>query len=240
MKNLKITIIGNSVGLRVRPPKKYPNNKNYGQIIVEMLNKKIPDHNVYVMNLSIHRALVHEILNQVDDFIRTFPDYFIINLGVCDAATREVPLWFSNQVSRKKQGMIHFLISLLYFNVINKIRPPLVKLRNYKSWTHINSFASDYQKLLFKLHKETNARIITMPINKTTDRVEEQLPGSRKNFEDYSDVIKEKTLAGSFNFLDLNDLLPEQHCPDGIHFSHAGHNFIAEKITKIILKDNML
>jgi hypothetical protein len=54
MGNLKVTIIGNSVALRVRPPEKHPNNKNYTQQLGEILQKKIKNSTIIIENKSQH------------------------------------------------------------------------------------------------------------------------------------------------------------------------------------------
>ena len=55
MNKLRITIIGNSVAIRNRPPQKFPNNKNYGLLLEEILQNNHPEQIVMVNNLGFSR-----------------------------------------------------------------------------------------------------------------------------------------------------------------------------------------
>lgn len=50
MGNLKITIIGNSVELRVKSPENHPDNINCNQYLEEILQEKISDRTAIVKN----------------------------------------------------------------------------------------------------------------------------------------------------------------------------------------------
>jgi len=53
MRNLKITIIGNSVALRNRPPEKYPLNKNYSQYLEDYLYSELDNTNIFINNKAL-------------------------------------------------------------------------------------------------------------------------------------------------------------------------------------------
>lgn len=226
----KITIIGNSVALRVRPPEKQPANLNYSSLLDGRSNENDLPKGIVVNNKALGALTVYNVVTRIDDFIQTFPDIYIINLGVVDASTREVPLWFYRLASSNKDGFVYRLSKLVYRNLIIKIRPFLVTIRGKRSWIRKSKFKRHYALLLKSLLRETNANIITMPINLANDRVEKQLPGSRKKHQQYNQIIK--LLAEQYNqyHIDLTDLESEKHYPDGVHFNTEGHRIIAERL----------
>lgn len=234
MRNLKVTIVGNSVGLRVRPPKAYPNNKNYGMLLEEMLQEKYPDTMVFVKNLCIGRGTLWDILNKRGDILNTFPNYYVVNLGVTDASTREIPLWFSNIVNRNRPSFFKKVLRGFYIHIIRKIRPHLVLLRGKTTWTSKKNFEIYFDKFIDYLVKEANARIIIISINSANKRIEDELPGSTKNYIEYNEIIK--AIADKYNayYVDFSDIVHEIHAPDGIHFSVEGHEILSNRIFNII------
>ncbi|MBU8893920.1 MAG: hypothetical protein KOO66_14155 [Bacteroidales bacterium] len=237
MQNYKITIIGNSVALRTRPPEKNPENKNYGKLLEEDLCLKIPDKNFVVTNKASGAYTVYNILTKIDDFVNTFPDFFIINLGVVDASTREVPLWFYRLASSKKTGFIFRLASLIYRVIIIKARPVLVKLRGKRSWISSKKYIKYFSLLIKTLLKETNAKIIILPINPANERIEKELPGSLKKHLIYNKIMKDASDEFSLYFVDLEFLYSEKHYPDGVHYSLSGHTNVEQELSEIILKE---
>ncbi|MCK5028595.1 MAG: hypothetical protein KAR57_03105 [Bacteroidales bacterium] len=238
MQNLKITIIGNSVSLRTRPVEKHPDNKNYGKLLEEFLCQNASDKNIVINNKATGAYTVYNVLTKIDDFVNTFPDYYIINLGVVDASTREIPLWFYRLASSKKKGFVYKLLSFFYRGLIIKARPAFVKLRGKRSWISSKKYRKYFSHLVKTLIKETNAKIIVMPINPANNRVEKELPGSLKNHLLYTKLMKDISLEFSQHFLELNNLNSEEHYPDGVHYSISGHNVVAQELGKIILKEN--
>jgi len=236
MHNLKVTIIGNSVALRNRPPEKYPANKNYCQYLEEYLYTELNNTIVHVNNKALGANTVYNVITKIDDYIQTFPNFYILNLGVVDASTREIPLWFYRMASSKKDRFIYKLAEFMYRNIIIKLRPVLVGLRFKKSWISARKFKKYFETLVNTFLKETNARIIVLPINIANKRVEKALPGTTKKHEQYNQLMKDIVEKYSQEFVDLSSLTSETHYPDGVHYSSVGHKTVATKIGKIILK----
>lgn len=69
---LKTTVIGNSVGLRVRPPQPYPENLNYSQLLQRMHEGKSRSR-ADVENLCIGRSTIREVLELGDNIITAIP-----------------------------------------------------------------------------------------------------------------------------------------------------------------------
>lgn len=236
MEEIKVSIIGNSVGLRVRPPVFYPNNKNYGVRLKELLQYNFPDKCITVNNLCVGRSTILKTLSKIDDIVAEFPNYYVINTGVTDASTREIPLWFSDFINSKKESFFRSFFMAFYIYVLIKIRPILVILRGKRPWISIRLYSKCLKKLIKLLIKETNAKIILLSINQTTERVDSQLLGSSKNYELYNKISK--SIADELNviYLDTTDLEPELYVPDGIHFSLEGNEIIAQRLSEIITK----
>ncbi|MBN2105412.1 SGNH/GDSL hydrolase family protein [bacterium] len=236
MENIKITIIGNSVALRTRPRIEYPGQFNYCQLLEKMLCDQFPDKSIQLKILASGGSTILDIVNNMDQYISTFPDFFIINIGVVDASTREIPLWFFKIKNRKGDRFFDVSFRKIYYHVIKPMRPFLVNIRGRRSWTSKKRFMKLFDQLLECLYKETNSKIIVLPINVTTSRIKKQLPGSEKKYFEYNQIMH--NVAKEYNqcFVQLADLKPEIHCPDGVHYSLEGHKIVSQRIFNEILK----
>lgn len=171
MEDIKITIIGNSVALRVRPPLKHPENKNYTQFLEEILQENIQDKIILINNLSFGAVTIKNTYLKIDKLISFFPHYYIINIGVVDASTREIPLWYYKITNSKKDTFFVNICKALYRNCLIKIRPILVNIRGRRSWIISKKIKKLFNILIYTLLKETNAKIITISINLADRRI---------------------------------------------------------------------
>jgi lysophospholipase L1-like esterase len=236
MKNFKVTIIGNSVALRTRPHS--PVSKNYGQLLEEKLADHFRDTYCLVHNRAFSRATLLDILAESQSLISEFPNFYIINAGVCDAATREVPLWFSNIINDPKGGFLKKLFSFVHHYFIKPNNAFFTRLRGKRSWVSPADFSKLYSKLINDLQHNTNAGIICLGINLANQRVEDIIPGTSKKYRDYSDLIKNCAQKAGIPYIDTHDLRDHDHYPDGTHFNDAGHQIMAERILEVILHEN--
>lgn len=227
---MKITIIGNSVALRVRPPLPYPNNKNYTYLLKELLKSD----KVLIENKAKTATITTDINQDLDQFISTFPDYFIINLGVVDATVREVPLWFYRLSTLKSDNIVAKSFKYFYWKIITKFRPTFARMRFKKPWVSKKRFRKEYEFLIHKLLKDTNAQVICLPINIGDDRIERILPGSVKCHKEYNQIIKEITNKYNVTLINLDEIISEIHYPDGVHYSAVGHEVVASKLKTVI------
>lgn len=237
MENFKITIIGNSVSLRVRPVEKYPNNKNYGMLLGELLQKKYPEKCVTIDNKAFGRATLSDTMLQIDDFINTFADLYILNIGVPDASTREIPYWFAQILNNKKYSLKKAFWGLIHKKIFVPKRAFWVKLRGKKTWTTEKKFAQNYEKLVKTLLKETNGQVITMAINPPDERIENSIPGSRESYMQYNQIINKISEKHELPHLTFDDLKSETDYPDGIHYSLTGHKIVANRLFQTIEKN---
>ncbi len=232
----KIVIIGNSVALRVRPPLEAPHNKNYGTVLQDLLSLENPEQTFLVNNKGLSRLLISEVFERFDDYVQEFPDYYIVNLGVVDASTREIPLWFANIIRSEKNGLFHRFLKGVHFHLIKRHHSYFVRLRGNKTWISEKRFEQYYTRLLKELKKETNARFITLSVNAGNDRIEKKIPGSLNNYIRYSGIIKKVSEKFGATYINTQQLISADDVPDGIHFSLEGHKKLAEELKKVILK----
>lgn len=233
MKHLKISIIGCSVALRVRPPKTI-DNKNYGQLLLEKLSNKYSDYSIQVNNKAFTRATLKDIYPKKDDVISDYPDYIIINIGIPDVSTREIPMFVSNILTYKSHYKIALLMNYMHNKIVKPNRRFFVILRGKKSWISKKQFEKLYTKLVVYIQKETNAKIIILPINLPSQRIENILPGTTNNVIQYNETIKSISQKFKIDLINIDDLDQEKHYPDGIHYSTEGHDIISSKITELI------
>ena len=220
----KLVILGNSTGLRVRPPVEHPYNRSFTELLrVEA--------GYDVINLCSGRALVRDLIDYPDASIREFPDYYVISIGISDACTREIPLWFSNIMKRSRRSLLRNVSHLIYNLCIKKVRKHLVKLRFRTSWTGHLRFEKEINKLIKDLTKNTNARLIFIGILTPSDRVERELPGSRDSVTKFNNILKKIVSQKNRCYLiEVDDLNSADHYPDGIHWNSAGHLMMFNKI----------
>ena len=236
MKNTKITIFGCSVALRIRPAEYIPNNNNYGIILENLLNKKYPQNCNIVQNFAFSRATIFEIKEQLENYITTYPDFFILNIGVPDASTREIPYWFAQILNKKKDSNIKTLFLFIHAKIFKKRNAFFVKLRRKQPWVSAKKFKANYIHILKSLNKETNAKIICLSINPANKRVESKIPGSSAKYKEYNKIIEKIAKKYNAYYISFDDLVSEKHYPDGIHFNTKGHKIVAERLFKIITK----
>jgi lysophospholipase L1-like esterase len=233
-RRIKIAIIGNSVGLRVRPPEPYPYNMTYTQKMrLALAGEGIC---VEVENFCKGRSTVREVLEQGDQIIRSFPDFYIINIGITDASTREIPLWFSNLIFASRTSFARNIAAAIHNFIFLPNRRFFTNIRGRRSWINPKKFLHFYGKLVRDLIKNTNAYILMLKINDCTERVENQLPGTKRNIVHYNQIVGEivSLAPDRIELIDTSDLNPDIDLPDGIHYSKTGHNVIAERLMMAI------
>lgn len=239
MRRLSVVIIGNSVGIRVRPPLPVPENLSYSQLLEGLISNLSDDLVGHVENMSYHAQLIRDVEESAETYITKLPHFYILNLGVVDASSREIPFWYYSILENSRSLTGKFL-SMFHARVISKNRRFFVKLRGCKSWVKPDAFSRSLDRVMEILLKETNARIITMGINPGSQRIENSLPGSLRKYISYSERIKLITEKHGQIFIDMGTFLtPEDH-PDGIHFSAEGHRKVAKRLFEEIKTQGQL
>lgn len=238
MKIRKILILGSSVALRVRPPVQGSLNKTYSQLLEDQLNNQEEGLTYHVNNHSFSRALVHEFLDKRDQISGANADYIVLNLGVVDAPSRDVPLWFSNIVSKRYHSIFYFPCSFVYDNLLKKrFRRVLTNVRFKRSWSSEKKFKTDLIKLIQLIERETFSRVIILGINEGSERVEKQLPGTLAKLKKYNHIMEHVASDFKLDFISTSNLDSEIFFPDGVHYNLKGHQHISELLKNIILSN---
>jgi len=225
MDKIKICIVGNSVAIRIRP------NENearvYGTILQDLLNhsQKIE---VSLVNLSTSRLLAKEVVESNFFYLDNDQDITIINLGCVDAPFRDIPLWFSDIIFKRKGKVLYSIFNPIYQYVIARFRPFLVKARGSKPWVPIKEFRNNIEEILN--HLNGKSKTIVLGINAGNQRVENQLPNTMSRYRLYSEAIQDVCSRKGATFIDTLDLESEKYFPDGVHYNYAGHALIAKRI----------
>ena len=226
----KIVIAGNSVALRIRPPRQSEVELNYSEI----LEKNLPD--TFVINRAIGAKVMPHETSFLDEMIAYHADYYILNYGIVDACTRSVPRWLWNFINNDnpQHGLIRKGLRYLCYRFEAAFRRILTVIRGKRAWTRRAAFAYKYEKFIKLLQKDTAGKIICISINRPSSRIERSLPGSVRNVQRYNEVIRQ--LANKYNafyiesFYDFDDSL----IPDGIHFNAEGHRKLATMLLNVI------
>lgn len=229
----KIVIIGNSVALRNRPHTK-EQSLNYGQLINQHFNTKTSDTLYLVENLAFGRATMRDLHKIQDQIINAYGDLYIINIGVSDAATREMPRWFADILNRRKENLTVKIAKGIFALFIKPNRTFLVKIRGKRAWSSAKFFQKRMNKLIYDIQHNTSGKIIVLSLNKPDDRIEKIVPGTAKNYEKFNDILKDICRDKEISYLDLDDLDAKIAYPDGTHFSEEGNRIVAQKIIQLI------
>jgi lysophospholipase L1-like esterase len=226
----KIVIVGNSVALRIRPPRQNENDLSYAEILDNHLS------NALVINRAIGDTVMPHASVWIDELIAYHANCYILNYGIVDACTRSVPRWMWSFIHNDNphSGIFKKILRYLcnFFEI--KFRKIFTVIRGKRAWTSRAAFAFKYEKMLRLLQKDSNAQIICIGINRPSSRIERFLPGSVRNVQRYNEVIRQ--LANKYNsvyvetFYDFDESL----IPDGIHFNSDGHRKLAEMLLEVI------
>jgi len=234
----KITIVGNSVALRKRPPVSLPFNHTYGELLEKRLNSSYQE-SFIINNLGKQRNHLRTILGNLDTFVQTFPEYFILNIGIVEATTRDIPMWISDikDLQEKQFKPFSQIVNFLHLHLVKPHRSTFVKLRGKRGWYSSKAFEKYYDLLISRLKKETNATIVLLPINGPSKRLEALAPGTSRNIEKFNAIINSLGARHHISVVNTEALDEKKHFPDGVHYSRDGHMEVAKQLFDIISPD---
>jgi hypothetical protein len=242
---MKICILGNSIGFRIRPPRKNYQELTYSEIL--------ESHGYNVRNVSKSAIMLNEAFTFLEeDVITFFPDIIIIHYGVVEVSSRRTFRWANNEAiinyytNRFFSRSFNFttpcsLIYLFLLRVFNSCIRHVAAVFNFQwQWLSTKRFLIVLQSVLEILIKETNASVIVIGVTPCSNRIENILRGSRKNIMEINSGMKavcEQFLC-RVKYLDPDSFVQENNIdnlvPDGIHFSAEGHRYLAEKLLYLI------
>ena len=226
----KVIIVGNSVALRIRPPRQNEDDLSYAEI----LDNNLPT--AMVINRAVGATVMPHQSIWVDEMIGYHANCYILNYGVVDACSRSVPRWMWDFINNDnpQRGFIMKVIRFLCGFFEKKFRRTLTVIRGKRGWTRRPAFAFKYEKMLKLIQKDSIAQIICIGINRPSSRIERFLPGSVRNVQRYNEVIRQ--LATKYNSVYVETFydFDESYIPDGVHFNAEGHRKLAAMLLEVI------
>lgn len=233
MKKIKICIVGNSVALRIRPREE--GARVYSTILKDLISSS-GKLDVTVLNLSVSRLITEEVNQDKKHFLNNNQDITIINLGCVDAPTREIPLWFSDIIFKRRGKVLFAIFNPIYQHVITRFRSKLVRVRGYKPWVPLKRFSIEIAEIISSLKGKN--KIVVLGINPGNQRIEDHLPKTLARYCSYNEVLKSLCKEDGITFISTSELKSEEYFPDGVHYNRKGHQFIANKIYDILNLDS--
>lgn len=237
---MKILVVGNSVGFKIRPPRSSPEDGTYAELLARAGHT--------VVNVSMAGALLSEQFGLLDDDVLTeHPDVVILHHGVIEVYFRRtIRAWnnagirnqYRNRVLR--QGYTSAAPNL-GIRAVNAVTRRLATAFGWRwQWQSTDVFLRVVEAVAELVLKETGARIVIVGITPPSARAEAEMPGLCSEFARVNARLRECTVAlGSrAGFLDVAALLADEShdemVPDGIHFSAAGHRRVADALLRLI------
>jgi hypothetical protein len=240
-----ILIYGNSVGLRIRPPRGPAAEMTYGELLQR---EGYP-----VRNLSRAGVLISEAFRTFDDdVVARFPSAVVFQFGVVEVSRRHFPrkVWLEtvaynvflnqgtgrsfplNPVFRRLRRSV-WVAARWFFGTVARIT------KYSWQWIPLPGFLQVQKEMLEILFKETSAVAVVIGVNPCSERIEASLPGSSKAISQANDALR--NLVAKFPravFLDPRDFISENVrdalVSDGVHYSAMGHRLVANRLIEAL------
>lgn len=215
-----LTVLGNSVSIRLRP------KDEEGKIYSDILNLQ-PD--LSVTNLGKGASMIVD-----QDFSGIQSDLALLNYGIVEASTRPISRKLYKTLYLSEETPFWFKpISFCLKYLESKFRSQLVNLRGNKSWLSPEEFKLQLENALHVL-KRNKVRVILIGINKPSNRIEKQLPQTIDNVLIYNSILEQVATDFKVDFVKTFEEYTPDLMPDGIHFSTAGHQKLAKELLDLI------
>jgi hypothetical protein len=238
---LRICIAGNSVALKIRPPRQAAGDKTYTEILQAA--------GFVVQNVSRAGVTIDEAFATFDDdVLRFFPDLVVFNFGVIEACRRRTSRWLWLNTAASDVYLNHLCgrpfplnarmhrLRYLALRAITKLGEAACRVAGISwHWVSPSKFLEVLTSMIDLVLKETNAGVLVIGVNPCAGRVEQAMPGSEQAARELN--ARMKLLCSRkprVTFLDPFDLFAPQdlgrHVPDGVHLSVQGHRTIAAHV----------
>lgn len=241
---MKISILGNSASLIMRPPRQKNDEKTY----VEILEKEMKYN---VCHAGKRGAIISDAYNYLEDeVIRFYPDVVIIHFGIVEAVPR-LRNRFIYMHSNRNEYKNSIFLSKYKLNIyeqffdyglvaVSKVFEAIRKIiGKYIYWLSPEDYSYVLEEYILEIKKELGAKIILIGLGKAGEVIEKKCPGTDANILKYNEVMKKQSKKfPNVYFLDLyNDDKFIGCIPDGSHFNNKGHRMIANKIKLLLGED---
>lgn len=236
-----IVILGNSVSLRMRPPRASSSERTFAELL--------RDEGYDVINRSQAGIMINESFSQIDDtVVASSPDFVLINFGIVELFPRRTFRWLNNLPIRNYYNNNAFSRNF-FFEDYKWIFFPIHGL-NWLSriiskhtgsswhWLSSNRYHTTLHSMCKIILKETYAKIGIIGV------LQQQNIDNSNLVIHPSDVINNigKNIAKEFSsrvfFIDLDGKASgrsiNELMPDGIHFSACGHRVLYNAVSSTL------
>lgn len=236
---MKVCVVGNSVGFKVRPPRQAVDDLTYSELLQRDGHE--------VRNVSKAGVMLAEQFGLLDDDVITyFPDVVILHHGIIEVFHRQtVRRWnnaailnqYRNQVAfAPYRGSSPWSRSVnLGWRAVNGVTRRIAGLTGRSwQWQSTQAFLQVMRATSDLLLKETPARLFVVGITPPAPKAELDLPGLTQSIAHANDGLRQLCLdlGARAEYVDVPALLRghahEELVPDGIHFSALGHRLLAQ------------
>ncbi len=228
--NNSIVLLSNSVGIRIRPF--VDGSKSYYSFLKDQFRS--------TKNFSHGARLSSYYVNRIDDVIAENGDIYILNIGVVDACSRELPYWLYKNLTSKSRSLYGIFKNFFYYNVIAKIRPGLAMARFYRPWINAKRFYRNIDFIVSSIQANVSCSIVIIGINIPDERVEKALPRSVNRVRCYNKILMDVASSRNCRFVDTSELSSSDYYPDGIHFNQDGHILLHRMIIESLGGEDIL
>lgn len=223
-----LAVVGSSVSLLVRPPRDSREAAPYPTLLRKHLGGAHRVENLSRPSLDIGDAL-ERFRSEV---LPLDPDIVVLHLGINECSSRFLPrrLWRWSRGATDAQianGGARRVVRAMDI----ALRHPVTHFAG-RAWFTEAEFEGGIRKLLNLIAKETRSGVVIVGIGLVGSRVDRILAGTSARAR-----IFDKTLAELARESGAKFLLPPGDAalrPDGIHFSAAGHRWVADSLVGML------
>lgn len=240
-----IVILGNSVPLKIRPPRCDADDCTYAESLRER--------GWLVENRSCAASTITEAFHCFDDNVLSVqPDYLTIHYGIVEACFRQLPrklhyATFRNIYPNRILGRDYQpRCGLTYVRVLSAriacwLVERVAKLCGIRwRWVSDVVFLGCLHDIIRLTMKETHAHVVIVGISPCGERIQRHLPGTSESIATLNEKMRD--LACSYlprvRYLDVCALFRgrrlDELVPGGIHFSGEGQRIMAEAMASIV------
>ncbi len=243
----RIVILGNSVPLKIRPPRRHEGDRTYAEIL--------RDHGWQIENRSRAATTISEGYHWFDDDVLSAqPDYLFIHYGIVEACLRRnfrhihhatfrniYPNQALGRSYQPRDNVVYarILLARAISFLVEKIATVcMLKWR----WMSDAVFMDCLREIVRLALKETRSHIVIVGITPCNQRIQRHLPGSKQSISILNEKMRSfvHTCPLRVHFLDVAGVVHgyslDEVVPDGIHFSAQGHQLLAAALEKVIVK----
>ncbi len=238
----RICILGNSVGLRMRPRRKYKSERNYCELLMR-------DHIVF--NRCRAGTMITEQFRYMDDdLIAHFPDITILNFGIVELFHRRTFRYINNQPIRNyyNNGILGRNYTFgssaagLLARAINALTNRVATMLGISwQWLDTNRYLRVLRDICDCAIAETSTVIVILEVPRLSPASSKYSPTTDHRIRSVNSAIHAwaQESEGRIIVLPVNTLIPEDSAlerliPDGIHFSALGHRIVYRALQRTI------